>query len=180
MRIFISSPYSNGNTITDPDALIANVNRSIDAAEELSRRGHTPFLPLLSHYWQERFQHDHAFWLEWCLKWLNMCDAMLRLDGVSKGANDEEREAVRMGMDIFRSIDEVPERCGRPASRSISVDKIDSILNELIDIELPTVGYDKDVLVMANRIIEENARIARRVRLILEGMDECPDVDEIV
>ncbi len=109
MRIFISSPYSNGNTITDPDALIANVNRSIDAAEELSRRGHTPFLPLLSHYWQQRFQHDHAFWLEWCLKWLGVCDAMLRLDGSSTGASIEERAAKEIGMVVYYRLEDIPD-----------------------------------------------------------------------
>jgi len=109
VRIFISSPYSNGDTITDADTLQANVDRSIVAAEQLANRGHVPFLPLLSHYWQQQFAHDHAFWLRWCLVWLAQCEAMLRLDGSSLGASIEERAANEIGMVVYRRIEDVPD-----------------------------------------------------------------------
>lgn len=109
MRIFISSPYSNGDTITDPAILEANVNRSIDMAEALTQRGHAPYLPLLAHYWQQRFQHDHDFWMQQCLAWLSVSDAMLRLDGHSAGASIEERAAKEIGMMVYYSIDDVPD-----------------------------------------------------------------------
>ncbi len=114
------------------------------------------------------------------MEWLNMCDAMLRLDGDSTGASEEEREANRMGMTVYNSVDDIPERCNKPAWRSISVEKIDLLFNMLIDIETPIVRYSEDALIMANRVVRNNAVIARQVRLILEGMDEWPDVDEIV
>lgn len=109
MRIFISSPYSNGDTITDPDVLTANVNRGIAAAEQLSDRGHMPFLPLLSHYWQQQFAHDHAFWLRWCLQWLAQCEAVLRLDGDSPGASVEVREAKAIGLPVFYRLADIPD-----------------------------------------------------------------------
>ena len=109
MRIFISSPYSDGDTITDADTLQANVDRSIAAADALADRGHVPFLPLLSHYWQQRFQHDHAFWLRWCLVWLGQCEAMLRLDGSSAGASIEERAAKEIGLSIYYRLADVPD-----------------------------------------------------------------------
>lgn len=99
MRIFISSPYSNGDTLSTAER-VANVERSILAAETIARLGHTPFLPLLSHYWQEKFAHDHAFWMKWCLQWLSACDAMVRLDGKSIGASIEERAAREIGIPV--------------------------------------------------------------------------------
>lgn len=109
MRIFISSPYSNGDTITDPAILEANVNRSIDMAEALAQRGHASFVPLLFHYWHKLYPHDHDFWMQQCLAWLSVSDAMLRLDGHSAGASIEERAAKEIGMMVYYSIDDVPD-----------------------------------------------------------------------
>lgn len=107
MRIFISSPYSNGDTSTEAER-VANVHRSIDTAEQLVALGHVPFLPLLSHYWQEKFAHDHAFWMKWCLQWLSVCDAILRLDGTSIGASIEERAAREVGIPVYYSVEDIP------------------------------------------------------------------------
>lgn len=107
MRVFISSPYSNGDTLPESER-IANVHRSIDAAEQLVARGHVPFLPLLSHYWQQQVAHDHGFWLWWCLEWLSASDAMLRLDGTSVGASIEERAAREVGIPVYYSVKDIP------------------------------------------------------------------------
>ena len=101
MRIYIASPYTQG----DP---LANVRRQIDAAEQLATKGHVPILPLLSHFWDEVYPHPWEFWIAQCLQLLPMADAVLRLDGVSVGADIEVREAKNIGLPIYYGIDVIP------------------------------------------------------------------------
>lgn len=100
MIIYIASPYSKGNSL-------ANVRRQIDAAEQLASMGHVPILPLLSHYWDEVYPHSWAFWLNLCIAILQRCDAVLRLDGESTGADVEVKEAQARGMPVFYRVSEI-------------------------------------------------------------------------
>lgn len=92
-KIFISGPYS-GNTEE-------NVNRAIGAGEFLREHGALPFIPHLYHFWDENYQHDYEYWMEQCLEWLKICDAVLRLDGESSGADREVELANRLGIPVF-------------------------------------------------------------------------------
>lgn len=100
MKIYVASPYSNGNKI-------ANVRRSIVIGEELSALGHTPFLPLLNHFWDKLFPHDEKFWLNYDIKWLEVCDALLRLDGESKGGDVEVAVAERLGLRVYYNLEDI-------------------------------------------------------------------------
>lgn len=102
MLIYIASPYTIGDAVP-------NVSRQIDAAEALAQRGHVPIAPLLSHYWHERYQHDWQFWLNLCKRIVPVCDAVLRLDGDSLGADVEVALAIDCKMPVFYSIDDVPD-----------------------------------------------------------------------
>lgn len=101
MLIYIASPYTLGDPVT-------NVNRQIDAAEALCQRGHVPIVPLLSHYWHERYQHDWQFWLNLCKGVVPTADAVLRLDGESKGADVEVALAQDIGLPVYYRIEDVP------------------------------------------------------------------------
>lgn len=102
MRIYIASPYTQG----DP---LANVRRQIDAAEQLAAKGHVPILPLLSHFWDEVYHHPWEFWMAQCLSHLTTVDAVLRLPGVSVGADIEVREAKNIGLPVYYSVDVIPD-----------------------------------------------------------------------
>jgi hypothetical protein len=107
MKIYIAGPYS----APTEQGRIDNANRAIDAAIELVKKGHTPFIPHLDHLWDIRAQeqginYSHAFWLDWCLEWLPLCDAMLFL-GHSKGADIELTFARDNHIPIYFSIGEI-------------------------------------------------------------------------
>ncbi len=101
-RVYISSPYSNG----DP---VVNVKRAIYIAEEVWTLGFIPYLPHLNHFWHSILPHSWEDWLELDLAWLEKCDIILRLDGDSKGADLEVKEAQRLGIPIAYSIEELKE-----------------------------------------------------------------------
>jgi hypothetical protein len=97
IKVYIASPYSIGNKDE-------NVRRSIIIAHELRRYGVAPFMPLLSHFANKTQEEPYETWLREDLEWLRCCDAVLRLDGESAGADREEILAKRLNIPLFRQI----------------------------------------------------------------------------
>lgn len=97
MKIFISCPYTQG----DP---VLNVRDAVMTAEEVIRKGHVPFVPLLNHLWHLISPHEVEFWYEYDLHWLDSCDAILRLPGPSVGADKEIKYAFQQGKRIYYDL----------------------------------------------------------------------------
>jgi hypothetical protein len=101
MLVFISSPYTVGD-------VAMNVRAQIDAANELMDLGHTPFLPLLSHFQHLVHPRSYQDWIDNDLAWLRVCDCVLRLPGESAGADLEVKEARRICKPVYYLIEEIP------------------------------------------------------------------------
>lgn len=102
MRIYIAAPYTKGD-------VAKNVRRAIEAAEAVVRKGHTPYIPHLSHFWHLVAPHPVDFWYAYDLEWLAVCDAVLRLDGESVGADREIEVAEYLGLPVYRALEEIPD-----------------------------------------------------------------------
>lgn len=100
MRIYVSGPLHGGDRE-------ANVRRAIDAADQLLRARHAPFVPHLFQTWHEIHPHDEETWLRLDLEYLASCDAMVRLPGPSPGAEVEEEYAAALGIPVFRSVADI-------------------------------------------------------------------------
>ena len=116
MLILISGPYRSG-TGDDPELMRQNLNRLEAMALPLFRMGHIPMigewlaLPLLNlagsatpgdeAYQEISYPVAHRLLLK--------CDAVLRIEGVSKGADDDVRIARENGLKIYNSLDEIPQ-----------------------------------------------------------------------
>jgi len=100
MKVFISSPYKIG----DP---AMNVRAQIKASHQLMNYGYTPFLPLLSHFQHLVLPRPESDWLANDLKWLEVCDVVLRLPGESAGADIEVAHAIKLDIPVVYSIDEL-------------------------------------------------------------------------
>lgn len=104
MLIFVSGPYS-GNTDEEVEKNISVAN---EAGKQLLRKGHFPFVP---HTMMKSWQGSEG--LAWedvvgaDFVWIEKCDGFLFL-GASPGSNLELKQAKRLGLQIFSSIDEVP------------------------------------------------------------------------
>jgi len=103
MKIYIAGPYSKGD-------VAENVRNAIHAGDYVSRFGHVPFIPHLTHFWHMLIPHDYEFWMSQDEQWLSSCDAILRLEGESEGADREVKKAIELGMPVYRSVFEVPKK----------------------------------------------------------------------
>ena len=115
MLILIAGPYRSG---TNDDSILMQQNlKNLEAvALPLFRKGHIPIigewvaLPLMKLAgstkpgdgpWEE-VQYPIAHRL------LEKCDAILRLPGESKGADEDVRVATQRGLKIYYSLEDVP------------------------------------------------------------------------
>jgi hypothetical protein len=105
--VFISSPYTIGDTAV-------NVKRQMDCANNLIEMGFIPYVPLLDHFLHMNNPQPYEKWLEIDFEFLLKCDCVLRLEGVSKGADKETKFAREHGIPVYYSIGEIiKEKCIR-------------------------------------------------------------------
>ncbi|RPJ25221.1 MAG: DUF4406 domain-containing protein [Chloroflexi bacterium] len=103
MKIYIAGPYTKGDTAM-------NVRASIHAQDAIESMGHMAYNPMLSHFQHLVIPHrDVNYWYEKDIKWLKECDALLRLEGESLGADREVMIASDLGMPIYHSVFEIPK-----------------------------------------------------------------------
>ncbi|MGK9128445.1 DUF4406 domain-containing protein [Olivibacter sp. SA151] len=116
MLILIAGPYRSG-TNDDVNLMRQNLNKLESVALPLFRKGHVPIigewvaLPLIhlagstkpgDEAWEE-VQYPVAHRL------LEKCDAVLRIEGASKGADEDVRIAKERGLKIYYHIEDVPD-----------------------------------------------------------------------
>jgi hypothetical protein len=115
MVILIAGPYRSG-TNDDPELMQRNLAYLESVALPLFRKGHLPLigewvaLPLIhlagstrtgDSAWNE-IQYPVAH------KLLEKCDAILRLEGVSKGADNDVKIALERGLKVYYRLEDVP------------------------------------------------------------------------
>jgi hypothetical protein len=115
LMILIAGPYRSG-TGDDPDLMQQNLRRLEAVALPLYRAGHIPMigewlaLPLLRQagstapgdaiYREILYPISHRL--------LARCDGVLRLPGISTGADEDVRLARERGLPVWFSLEEVP------------------------------------------------------------------------
>lgn len=115
MIILVAGPYRSG-TGDDPQKMAANLRRLEEAALPLFRAGHIPLigewlaLPLMqvagSRSVGDAIYEEIAYPVAHRL--LPRCDAVLRLPGESKGADQDVRIATERGLRVYRRLADVP------------------------------------------------------------------------
>jgi hypothetical protein len=103
IKIYIAGPYTKGD-------VALNVRKAIFAADYVTATlGHVAYCPHLTHFWHMLIPHENIqFWYDYDIEWLKVCDAILRLEGESHGADEEVRIAESLGMRVYRSVFEIP------------------------------------------------------------------------
>lgn len=115
MLILIAGPYRSG-TNDNPDLMQQNLNNLESVSLQLFRKGHVPMigewvaLPLIrlagsvkpgDAAWEE-IQYPVAHRL------LEKCDAVIRIAGASRGADEDVRLAKERGLPVYHTLEEVP------------------------------------------------------------------------
>ncbi len=116
MLILIAGPYRSG-TNNEPELIKKNLDKLEAMALPIFNKGHVPMigewvaLPLLKlaesenpgdEIW-DQIQYPVAHRL------LEKCDAVLRIQGESKGADQDVKIAKQRGLKIYYHVDEIPD-----------------------------------------------------------------------
>jgi hypothetical protein len=117
--ILIAGPYRSG-TNDDPVLLRRNLDRLEAAAWPIFRAGHLPMigewvaLPVLASAGVTDVAHPLAADVMYptAERLLDRCDAVLRLPGDSRGADQDVAIARRLGIPVYTSLTEVPGVAG--------------------------------------------------------------------
>ena len=99
MKVYVSGPYSKRDTA-------ANVRAAIDAADRLLQHGHAPYVPHLTHFWHLIYPHKWETWINLDLEWVDVCGAMVILEGESEGVVLEIARAISLGIPIYRGVEQ--------------------------------------------------------------------------
>jgi nucleoside 2-deoxyribosyltransferase len=99
--VYVAGPYSR------PDP-VENTHRTIRIASELCAEGLvTPVVPHLTMLWHAVEPHPLEHWYEYDLAVLARCDALLRLEGASTGADAEVEFARAREIPVFASREDL-------------------------------------------------------------------------
>lgn len=115
MLILIAGPY-RGGTNDDPILIQQNMDNLEAMALPIFRKGHVPMigewvaLPIMQQAGSQAIGDD--IWTEVqypvAHRLLEKCDAILRIPGASKGADQDVELAKEKGLKVFYSLDEIP------------------------------------------------------------------------
>lgn len=114
--VLIAGPYRSG-TNDDPALIARNLDRLEQAALQVYEAGHIPLigewvaLPVAKQAGSKRVGDAIAerYLYPVAHRLLQRCDAVLRIEGASKGADADVRVALERGLPVYRAIEELPE-----------------------------------------------------------------------
>lgn len=103
LRGFVKRVYVAGPIRLGPRP--QNIRAAILAGEKLRQAGFAPYVPHVNELWAIVTPVEEEEWLELDFEWLAVCDALLRLPGVSAGSDREEQFARLNGIPVFHTME---------------------------------------------------------------------------
>ncbi len=102
--VYVAGPITRGDTLV-------NIRNGMLAGTELTKRGFVPFIPHndFIQYILDPVTLDYETILRLDLAWIERCDALLRLEGDSPGADREVAHAQKLGLLVTSDIEYLEE-----------------------------------------------------------------------
>jgi hypothetical protein len=100
IRIYVAGPYSIGNREE-------NVKEALTIGSQLLDLGFFPYVPHLTHFWHTLYPRPKEDWMDLDFTFLEVCQGLFRIKGISVGADIEENIARRNNIPIFYEIPEL-------------------------------------------------------------------------
>jgi hypothetical protein len=113
--ILVAGPYRSG-TNDDPELIAKNVSLMTEVSLSLFRAGHLPVmgewfaLPLIEHAGSKNIGDAifNEIFHPISRRLIAKCDAVLRIGGASKGADEMVSLAQKEGKTVYNSLNEIP------------------------------------------------------------------------
>lgn len=110
--VYVAGPITKGGEFR-------NVRKAIDEGSVLLNAGYIPFIPHLTCFWDILIPNDYESWLKYDFRWIERCDALLRIPGKSTGANREVTFATMLGKEVvFGGAEALIKKYGRGPNAS--------------------------------------------------------------
>jgi hypothetical protein len=109
MWIMVAGPYRSNSS--DPVVWAKNLEQLNRTAHAIFRKGHVPIvgvnlaLPIVTSAGEGSYD---TIMMPLSLSLTERCDAILRIEGISRGADQEVERFRARGLPVFRSLDEIP------------------------------------------------------------------------
>lgn len=97
-KVYIASRMTNGD---GQSYAILAIRDAIILAAKLQELGYAPYCPQLTVFSESIHPLPYESWLGLDFEWIDVCDVVLRLDNVSKGADREVDYAQKRGIPVF-------------------------------------------------------------------------------
>ena len=159
--VYVAGPCTSSGTQAD------NLRDALTQAERLWSIGFVPFVPHLSFQWELVCgDRDQTRWYAYTADWLRRCDAVLRMPGVSKGADAEVELATSLGIPVFTEIDDLYLACDPPKDRDLRWHALTKGMNDLVEdvgawqVEKGWTDLNPHTLVLG--MVEELGEVARQ------------------
>jgi len=129
-KVYISGPITIGNRNS-------HFYQANEAQRLLMLSGFAPLNPMqsitLPFAWEKDFTHN--VWIETDLPWVEVADAVLRLPGESKGADEEVAHAENVGVPVFHTVGELEDHFIKKTTNNRRLKKMvqDIFANEKCD-----------------------------------------------
>ncbi len=116
MLIMIAGPYRSG-TNNDPELVKQNMDRLEAVSLPIFQKGHIPMIgewvanPLLKLAGSKEIGDEIFTEIQYptAHRLLTKCDAILRIEGKSKGADQDVTIAKKLGLKIYYKVEDIPE-----------------------------------------------------------------------
>jgi hypothetical protein len=95
--VYVAGPYTRGD-------VSRNVQRALQVGDEVYANGGVPIVPHLSHLWDLIDPKPYEHWMELDFDLLESCQALLRFEGDSPGAEREIDHAQELGIPVFYNM----------------------------------------------------------------------------
>ncbi len=115
MLILIAGPYRSG-TDNDPILIKKNMDRLESMALPIFRKGHIPMIgewvanPLIELAGSREVGDEVFLEIQYptAHRLLTKCDAILRIEGASKGADQDVKIAKELGLEVYYNLEDIP------------------------------------------------------------------------
>ncbi len=114
--ILIAGPYRSG-TNNDPDLIKKNMDKMESVALPIFRKGHVPMIgewvanPLIELGGSKAIGDEIFTEIQYptAHRLLTKCDAILRIEGASNGADQDVKIAKQLGLKVYYDLNEIPQ-----------------------------------------------------------------------
>lgn len=100
MKVYVAGPLNGSGNMGE------NIHNAMKMGQWLMDRGHDPYVPHLSAFMHMASPRPEKEWLKLDCVWLVQCDVLIRLPGVSPGADHEVDVALFRNIKVCYGIDE--------------------------------------------------------------------------